>query len=108
MNPSAKDNQQIFSAGILTISDSGSAGDRVDISGERIVEIIEVAGFNKRLKDIVPDEIPVISEKLVEWSDSGEVDIIRLCVKIIGIACGVRQDNFFKLNLASSVKIWCI
>jgi molybdopterin adenylyltransferase len=76
MNPSEKDNRQIFSAGILTISDSGSIGERIDISGERIVEIIELAGFHKRLKDIVPDEIPDISEKLVEWSDSGEVDII--------------------------------
>ena len=63
MNPSEKDTQQIFSAGILTISDSGSVGDRIDTSGEKIVEMIEVAGFNKRLKDIVPD-------------DSGEVDII--------------------------------
>ena len=76
MNPSEKSNHQIFSAGILTISDSGSAGDRIDISGETIAEIMEVAGFSKRLKDIVPDEIPAISEKLIEWSDSGEVDII--------------------------------
>ena len=76
MNPSEKSNHQIFSAGILTVSDSGSSGDRIDISGETIAEIIEVAGFSKRLKDIVPDEIPDISEKLIEWSDSGEVDII--------------------------------
>ena len=76
MNPSEKSNHQIFSAGILTVSDSGSAGDRIDISGETIAEIIEVAGFSKRLKDIVPDEIPAISEKLIEWADSGEVDII--------------------------------
>ena len=76
MNPSEKSNHQIFSAGILTVSDSGSSGDRIDISGETIAEIIEVAGFSKRLKDIVPDEIPAISEKLIEWSDSGEVDII--------------------------------
>ena len=65
MNPSEKDNRQIFSAGILTISDSSSIGERIDISGERIVEIIELAGFHKRLKAIVPDEIPDISEKLV-------------------------------------------
>jgi molybdenum cofactor synthesis domain-containing protein len=38
--------------------------------------MIEMAGFKERLKDIIPDEVRIISEKLIDWSDGGEVDII--------------------------------
>ncbi len=62
--------------GILTISDKGSRGERVDESGKVIREI--VSGFDcPVLKyDIVPDEVRDISSKLREWADSGEVDVI--------------------------------
>ena len=76
MNTSRQEYQREFYVGILTVSDSGSTGDRVDISGEKIIEMLETAGFKKRLRDIIPDEVNVISEKLIEWSDGGEVDII--------------------------------
>jgi molybdopterin adenylyltransferase len=44
--------------GILTISDKGSRG-------ERVVRY-----------DIVPDEVDVISRRLIEWADAGDVDVI--------------------------------
>jgi molybdenum cofactor synthesis domain-containing protein len=33
-------------------------------------------GFNRKYRDIVPDEKDLIASKLREWCDSGEVDII--------------------------------
>ena len=76
MATSRQDDNPHFYAGILTISDSGAIGERIDLSGRKISEMIETAGFKERLKDIVPDEVQIISEKLVDWSDGGEVDII--------------------------------
>ena len=33
-------------------------------------------GFEVRKRDIVPDEVDLISGKLIEWSDSGSIDIL--------------------------------
>ena len=76
MTTSRQDDHPHFYAGILTISDSGAIGERIDLSGRKISEMIEMAGFKERLKDIIPDEVGIISEKLIDWSDGGEVDII--------------------------------
>ncbi|MBA39600.1 MAG: molybdenum cofactor biosynthesis protein [Dehalococcoidia bacterium] len=76
MTTSRQDDNPHFYAGILTISDSGAIGKRIDLSGRKISEMIETAGFKERLKDIIPDEVRIISEKLIDWSDGGEVDII--------------------------------
>ena len=66
----------MFTAGILTISDKGSRGEREDKSDEAIREII--SQFGARFVDyaIVPDEKEVIKKKLVEWADKGGVDMI--------------------------------
>ena len=62
--------------GILTISDSGFKEELVDVSGDQIESMAEQAGFIKHLRAIVPDESHLISEKLADWCDSGQVDII--------------------------------
>jgi molybdopterin adenylyltransferase len=61
--------------GILTVSDKGSKGERQDLSGPAIREM--AAGIGAVVfYEIVPDEKPQISKKLVEWADSGKVDVI--------------------------------
>jgi molybdopterin adenylyltransferase len=61
--------------GILTISDKGSRGEREDLSGPAIQE--SLAGIARVVQsDIVPDEKPQISQKLVEWADSARIDVI--------------------------------
>lgn len=65
-----------FNFGILTISDAGSKGERKDTSGDRIEERMIIDGFKLTLREILPDEKELISEKLIQWADSGEVDII--------------------------------
>ncbi|HTY81794.1 MAG TPA: molybdopterin adenylyltransferase [Dehalococcoidales bacterium] len=61
--------------GILTMSDKGSRGERVDLSGPAIREMVSKIGKVVRY-EIIPDDQPVIAEKLIEWADSGEVDVI--------------------------------
>jgi molybdenum cofactor synthesis domain-containing protein len=61
---------------ILTISDKGSQGQRRDISGEVIREVVSRMESTIIKYEIVPDEREVIAGKLIEWADGGEVDVI--------------------------------
>ena len=66
-----------FELGVLTISDTGARGERiVDGSGDAISEIMAAEGYAIALRDMVADEVPEISQKLSEWCDSGEIDLI--------------------------------
>ena len=66
-----------FKVGILTISDSGSAGKReIDVSGNTIAAMISSAGMEEITRNIVPDDKRTISEVLRTWSDGGEMDAI--------------------------------
>ncbi len=63
-------------AGILTLSDKGSRGDREDLSGVVIREMLEGLGIEVDTYEILPDEAFLISSKLKEWSDSKGLNLI--------------------------------
>ncbi len=63
-------------AGVLTISDKASKGERVDTSGAAIAELLGTIGASIERTDVVPDEAPQISDTLRSWADSGELDLI--------------------------------
>ena len=58
-----------YSAGILTVSDRGAKAERSDESGEAAREMLEEAGYDVRLRDVVPDDAARIRETLVRWAD---------------------------------------
>lgn len=62
--------------GILTISDRSALGERADLSGPALRQLVETQGWQINVQAISPDESLVIQEILTAWSDSGEVDII--------------------------------
>jgi molybdopterin adenylyltransferase len=62
--------------GILTISDKGSRGERYDGSGAAIQDRVSLMGGKVVRYDIIPDEVDIISRRLIEWADAGDVDII--------------------------------
>ncbi|MBM2844601.1 MAG: molybdopterin adenylyltransferase, partial [Anaerolineales bacterium] len=64
-----------FRAGILTISDMGSRGEREDTSGAAIRELLSSIHIEIGKYEIVPDEQDVISARLMEWSGEG-LDLI--------------------------------
>lgn len=67
---------ETFKLAILTISDAGSKGERADSSGDVISEMMSGGEFVEVQRDIVPDEAELISAKLKEWCDGGEIDIV--------------------------------
>src|SRR5436853_7769988 len=62
--------------GILTVSDLGAVGQRVDTSGDAIVEWAGRHGYEVAVRSVVPDETDRIAGKLARWADSGEVDVV--------------------------------
>jgi molybdenum cofactor synthesis domain-containing protein len=66
----------MFTVGILTISDKGSTGERQDKSGEAIREVLSGMDVSIAHYDMIPDEKDLIVEKLVEWADKGNLDVI--------------------------------
>ena len=61
---------------ILTVSDRSSAGTREDLSGPVLVDAVERAGWVVSATAIIPDEIQQISDQLITWADSDEIQII--------------------------------
>lgn len=62
--------------GILTVSDRSARGERPDLSGPAIEELIITQGWSVNRKEIIPDELPLLKETLASWADSGNLDII--------------------------------
>ena len=63
-------------AAILTLSDRCSTGEREDGSGPALKTWLEERGVTVCLTEIIPDEGGLISEKLIQWADSGDFDLI--------------------------------
>ena len=68
--------KQMFTVGILTISDKGSRGERQDKSGEAIRQILSSIDARIVNCDIVPDEKELIVGKLVKWVDEDNLDVL--------------------------------
>ena len=66
----------MFNLGILTISDKGWRGQRSDESG-KVIRNSPLVLENSVVKyEVIPDEADIIANKLAEWADEGNVDII--------------------------------
>ena len=104
----------------MTISDSGFKGDRKDVSGDVISDIMKEQKFREIRREIVADEKVIISEKLRFWADSEEIDLILttggtglgprdvtpeatkaiIDLEITGIAEAMRTDTLNKTPFA--------
>ncbi|HSG42960.1 MAG TPA: MogA/MoaB family molybdenum cofactor biosynthesis protein [Anaerolineales bacterium] len=62
--------------GILTASDRSSRGEREDSSGPALAGLIQAEGWSVTKQLILPDDESAISQILVEWTDSDELDVI--------------------------------
>lgn len=66
-----------FRAGILTISDRGSRGERSsDESGDAAREMLIEAGYSVEIRETVPDDPGPIRETLVKWADQESLSLI--------------------------------
>lgn len=66
----------MIKVGIITASDKGSRGERVDESGRLIGELVKKIGGSVEAYDIIPDDFEVIRERLIQYSDDLGVDLI--------------------------------
>jgi molybdopterin adenylyltransferase len=62
--------------GIITVSDRSFAGVRPDSSGPVIEDSILRQGWQVVKKEILADDFQSIKEILIDWTGSGEVDVI--------------------------------
>lgn len=62
--------------GILTSSDRSSRGERPDLSGPALAEMIVAQGWTVVQTAVVPDELEVLRKTLTDWADSRGMDII--------------------------------
>ena len=63
-------------AGILTLSDKGSRGEREDLSGPEASRMLREAGIETVHAEVVPDEAERIAAKLVEFADARRLDLV--------------------------------
>ncbi|OGX23607.1 MAG: molybdenum cofactor biosynthesis protein [Omnitrophica WOR_2 bacterium RIFCSPHIGHO2_02_FULL_45_21] len=61
---------------ILTISDRCSRGEREDLSGKVIRELIKNLPLQVVKYEIIPDEVDIIKAKLIDYSDKLKVDLV--------------------------------
>lgn len=62
--------------GILTISDRSARGEREDVSGPVLAAAVMAEGWQVLETGLLPDELELIREKLIEWSDSKRFDVL--------------------------------
>ena len=65
-----------FTFGVITVSDKGSRGERVDESGAVAIELLESIGGVNNKYIIVPDEKEEIKKAIIEMTDNLKVDFV--------------------------------
>lgn len=65
-----------FRVGVLTLSDKGSRGEREDLSGPLIAELLGPDRFSISKTAVIPDEADAIAETLTLWADVEGLNLI--------------------------------
>ncbi|MGE5560803.1 MAG: molybdenum cofactor synthesis domain-containing protein [Chloroflexota bacterium] len=65
-----------FTVGVITLSDKGSRGERVDESGRVIEDLVRGAGGEPCAYSLLPDEPEQLKQELIRFADSLHLDVI--------------------------------
>ena len=65
-----------FLAGVLTVSDKGSRGEREDTSGAAIREMLSTLDVTVERYEVIPDDRASIAQRLIAWADDDGLDLI--------------------------------
>lgn len=65
-----------YTAAVLTISDKGARGERIDTSGPAICEMLGAAGYEVIYTNMIPDEKIMIQDELVKCADELKASLI--------------------------------
>lgn len=66
----------MYTAAVITVSDKGSTGERVDLGGPAVCEMLEGAGYEVVHKIIIPDEKGLIERELIECADGRNIALV--------------------------------
>ena len=66
----------MYRLAILTVSTSGSQGQREDTGSQAIKEVLAEPEYGVVRYEIVSDEKDVIAQRMAEWADSPDVDLV--------------------------------
>lgn len=66
----------MITAGVITLSDKGSRGERVDLSGPEVTRMLKEIGIETTCYEVVPDEADIIEKKLIEFVDDRRLDLV--------------------------------
>jgi len=61
---------------VITVSDRSARGEREDVSGKVLVELLEESGAQVVATEIVSDELAPLAEKLCLYADRAEVNLV--------------------------------
>jgi molybdopterin adenylyltransferase len=104
----------MMTAAILTVSDSASRGERQDLSGPAVADLLRQGGFEVARPEIVPDERAAIEATLIRLADTAQLVVTTggtgiaerdvtpeatgaVCSRLIdGIAQKMRADGLAK------------
>ena len=70
------DPERPFTAAVITLSDKGAKGERVDESGPAAVSMLEEAGYEVVESLLLPDEPFLLKQVLIRLADQRQVDLI--------------------------------
>lgn len=65
-----------YTAAVITISDKGARGERVDTSGPAICEMVKDVGYDVMYTNIIPDEKEMIQNELLKCADELKISLI--------------------------------
>ena len=65
-----------YTAAVITISDKGYRGERVDTSGPNLVQILKEHGYDVTYTSIIPDEMEMIQTELCKCADELSVALV--------------------------------
>jgi molybdenum cofactor synthesis domain-containing protein len=67
--------KSLYRIGIITVSDKGARGQRVDESGPSIREMVKTIGEVTSYQ-VVPDDLDILKEAMINMSDKEKVNLI--------------------------------
>ena len=65
-----------YTAAVITVSDKGARGERIDTSGPAVRELLEQAGFEVVHTAILPDERDRIEAELIRCADERHIALV--------------------------------
>ena len=65
-----------YTAAVITVSDKGFLGERIDASGPLLCELLREKGYDVVYTSVVPDEFDAIRAELIRCADEKEIALV--------------------------------